>query len=461
MLAELGDGAKVLAGGQSLVPMISLRLAYFDHLVDIGRIDVLRGIARDADAIVIGAATVDAAVEHDPDVAARVPLLARATPLIGHFQIRNRGTLGGSIAHADPAAEYPAIALALDAELEAVSPRGTRRIPAAEFFDGLLDDHAGAGRVARRVCGFRRGAGARGFAIREFARRFGDFAIAGAVVAVQLDADDRVARCAIGLLGLGPTPLRATAAEKAVRWASRLDFSGRRARTAGTLRADRGSVRPARVGVVSAARRRRDGDPGLARSDRGGDAWLRAWCGVAVNGESKEAQRRGSHHARRLPPREQCGLTGTHLGCEHGVCGACTVLVDGAAVRSCLMFAVQADGAGSDDDRGHHRAGRRAEPRAGGVPRGTRPAVRVLHARLRRIGDCVPSRLSRIRPTARSKKRCRGTCAAAPAIRASSTRCGSRPRPEPSVTARGALRRSTRRAPRRRSLPDRPRAIRR
>jgi carbon-monoxide dehydrogenase medium subunit len=137
LLAQLGDGAKVLAGGQSLVPMISLRLAYFDHLVDIGRIDALRGIHAEADAIVIGATTVDAAVEHDAEVAARVPLLARATPFVGHFQIRNRGTLGGSIAHADPAAEYPAIALALDAELEAVSPRGRRSIHAGAFFDGF------------------------------------------------------------------------------------------------------------------------------------------------------------------------------------------------------------------------------------------------------------------------------------------------------------------------------------
>jgi carbon-monoxide dehydrogenase medium subunit len=225
LLAELGDGAKVLAGGQSLVPMVSLRLAYFDHLVDIGRIDALRGIHGEADAIVIGATTVDAVVEHDPEVAARVPLLSRATPLIGHFQIRNRGTLGGSIAHADPAAEYPAIALALDAELEAVSPRGRRRIPAGVFFDGFWTTTLAPDELLVGVR-FPSWRGRTGFAIREFARRFGDFAIAGAVVAVQLDDDDRVARCAIGLLGLGSTPLRATAAEKAV-VGGRIDFSVR------------------------------------------------------------------------------------------------------------------------------------------------------------------------------------------------------------------------------------------
>src|SRR5262245_9991935 len=137
LLAELGDGAKVLAGGQSLVPMLSLRLAVFDHLVDIGRIPELRGIRSEADAVIIGATTLDAVVEHDAELATRVPLLARATPLIGHFQIRNRGTVGGSIAHADPAAEYPAVALAMDAEIEAASPRGRRRIPAGTFFDGF------------------------------------------------------------------------------------------------------------------------------------------------------------------------------------------------------------------------------------------------------------------------------------------------------------------------------------
>ncbi len=214
LLAELGDGAKVLAGGQSLVPMISLRLAYFDHLVDVSRIDALHGIHTEADAVVIGAATVDAVVEHDADIAARVPLLTQATPLIGHFQIRNRGTLGGSIAHADPAAEYPAIALALDADLEAVSPRGTRRIPAREFFDGFWTTTLAPDELLARVR-FPSWPGRTGYAIREFARRFGDFAVAGAVVAVELDADDRIARCAIGLLGLGPTPLRATAAEDA------------------------------------------------------------------------------------------------------------------------------------------------------------------------------------------------------------------------------------------------------
>jgi carbon-monoxide dehydrogenase medium subunit len=213
LLAELGDGAKALAGGQSLIPMVSLRLAYFDHLVDVGRIPEISGIQHESDSVVIGATTVDALVETDTEIAIKVPLLARATPLIGHFQIRNRGTVGGSIAHADPAAEYPAVALALDAEIDAVSPRGRRSIPAGDFFQGFwttaLDDDELLVGVRFPVW-----KGRCGFAVREFARRHGDFAVAGAVVAVRVDGDHRVERCAIGLLGLGPTPIRAGAAER-------------------------------------------------------------------------------------------------------------------------------------------------------------------------------------------------------------------------------------------------------
>ena len=213
ILSEVGDGAKVLAGGQSLIPMLSLRLAHFEHLVDIARISGLSGIRLEPDWVSIGAATVDAKVERDEMLGRAVPLLARVTPLVGHFQIRNRGTVGGAIAHADPSAEYPAVALALDAEMEAVSSRGTRRIPARDFFRGFWTTGLEPDEILVSVH-FPVWSGRRGFAVREFARRHGDFAIAGAVVAVELDPDDRVQRCAIGLLGLGSTPLRATGAEE-------------------------------------------------------------------------------------------------------------------------------------------------------------------------------------------------------------------------------------------------------
>jgi aerobic carbon-monoxide dehydrogenase medium subunit len=218
LLAELGDEAKILAGGQSLVPMLAMRLAYFDHLIDISRLGELRGIERrgsDHQELWIGAGTTESTVGSDDQVRQYVPLLTKATPFVGHFQIRNRGTLGGSIAHADAAGEYPAVALALDAVMEVLSPRGRREIAAADFFAGVWETTMEPDEVLTGVR-FPVWNGRSGFSVREFSRRHGDFAIAGAVVAVQLDDDDRVSRCGIGLLGLGSTPRRATAAEAAV-----------------------------------------------------------------------------------------------------------------------------------------------------------------------------------------------------------------------------------------------------
>jgi carbon-monoxide dehydrogenase medium subunit len=215
LLAELGEGAKVLAGGQSLIPMLSLRLAVFDHLVDIGRIGELAGIHVGGDVVTVGAGTTQSMIEESTELGGAVPLLARATPLVGHFQIRNRGTLGGSLAHADPAAEYPAVALALAAEMEALSPRGRRWLAAADFFTGIWSTALEPDEMLVNVR-FPTWTGRCGFAVREFARRHGDFAVAGAAVAVRLDADDRVDRCSISLIGMGSAPVRATGAEVAV-----------------------------------------------------------------------------------------------------------------------------------------------------------------------------------------------------------------------------------------------------
>jgi carbon-monoxide dehydrogenase medium subunit len=192
--------------------MLAIRLAVFEHLVDIGRIAELKGIERRDGGLWVGAGTTDAAVEASAEAASAVPLLARATPLIGHFQIRSRGTLGGSIAHADPAAEYPAVALALDASMEVVSPKGRRTIEARDFFAGLWSTSMEPDELLVGVS-FPIWSGRSGFAVEEFARRHGDFAIAGAAIAVELDRDDRIRRCAIGLFGLGSTPERARGAE--------------------------------------------------------------------------------------------------------------------------------------------------------------------------------------------------------------------------------------------------------
>jgi len=212
LLAEFGDEAKVLAGGQSLVPIMALRLARFDHVVDLNRVDELSGTERRDGTLRIGAMTRQAEIERDTTVAGAVPLLARATPFIGHFQIRNRGTLGGSLAHADPAAEYPAVALALDAEFEVTNTHGPRTVPASEFFVSTFMTALDIEDVLTGVR-FPVWSGRCGFAVEEVARRFGDFALTGAVCAVELDGADKVTRAAIGMFAMGTTPLRAPEAE--------------------------------------------------------------------------------------------------------------------------------------------------------------------------------------------------------------------------------------------------------
>jgi carbon-monoxide dehydrogenase medium subunit len=214
-LAAFGDEAKVLAGGQSLVPVMALRLGRFGHIVDLGRVSALTYVRDGGGSVEVGAMTAQAAAGRDPVVAGSVPLLARAIPFIGHFQIRNRGTVGGSCAHADPAAEIPAVAVTLDAEMEAAGPERTRRIPAAEFFTSTYTTVLEPDEVLTALR-FPVWPDRSGFAIREFARRRGDFALAGALCGVTLDAGGRIERAAIALLGLGAVPVRALQAEQAI-----------------------------------------------------------------------------------------------------------------------------------------------------------------------------------------------------------------------------------------------------
>ena len=219
LLAEHGDEAKVLAGGQSLVPMLALRLTRFEHIIDLNRVAALSGVERSNGTLTIRSMTRQSAVEHDTAAGEAVPLLAEAIPLIGHFQIRNRGTVGGSIAHADPASELPAVALALDAELEVAGPDGTRRVPAADFFLGTWTTSIGEDEILSAVH-FPVWPGRAGFAVEEIARRSGDFALAGVVAAVELNDAGAVQRSAISFLGMAPTPVRARAAEDALNGSS-------------------------------------------------------------------------------------------------------------------------------------------------------------------------------------------------------------------------------------------------
>jgi aerobic carbon-monoxide dehydrogenase medium subunit len=225
-LAESGDAGKILAGGQSLVPMLALRLARFDLLVDLNRIEELRGVTLESDQVRVGGMTRQHDVGVDPIVRAGAPLLAHATPLIGHFQIRNRGTIGGSVAHADPAAEYPAVVLALDGELEATGPAGARRIAASEFFTGTWTTALADDEILTAVR-FPVWGPASGFAVEEVARRHGDFAIVGAACGVQLDGTT-IVRAAVALFGVAATPVRAGKAESALVGGDveRLDLTG-------------------------------------------------------------------------------------------------------------------------------------------------------------------------------------------------------------------------------------------
>ncbi|HLN15555.1 MAG TPA: xanthine dehydrogenase family protein subunit M [Acidimicrobiales bacterium] len=211
LLAEHGDEAKVLAGGQSLVPMLALRLARFEHLVDLNFVPELAGIRANG-SLVVGAMTRQAAVERSADVARTVPLLARSVPLIGHFQIRNRGTVGGSIAHADPASELPAVVLALRAEATVAGSAGRRTVPADELFVGTWTTAVEPDELLVDVR-FPTAKPRSGAALVELARRHGDFAVAGAACTLSLDGDDRVADAGVALLGMGPVPLRASSAE--------------------------------------------------------------------------------------------------------------------------------------------------------------------------------------------------------------------------------------------------------
>ena len=215
LLSELGDDAKLLAGGQSLVPLLALRLTRFDHLVDLNRAGDLSGVEVGAGEVRVGAMVRQATLAGPSEAVGAVPMVRAATRHIGHFQIRNRGTLGGSLSHADPAAEYPAVALALDASMVLRSSGGSRTVPAAEFFVSTVVTSARPDELLESVAFPVWGRGS-GFGVAEAARRVGDFAIAGAAAGVQADGTGKVVRAALALFGMGSTPVRAAAAEAAL-----------------------------------------------------------------------------------------------------------------------------------------------------------------------------------------------------------------------------------------------------
>jgi CO/xanthine dehydrogenase FAD-binding subunit len=213
LLNEHGDEAKILAGGQSLMPLMNMRLARPRVIVDINRLSDLERITATAEGgLAIGALARHRAVEKSALVRDRNPLLAAAMPLIGHFQIRNRGTIGGSIVHADPAAELPALSLLLECEFCLARKAGVRTIPAADFFLGYLATAIEPGELLTEIR-FPKWRDGAAWSIDEITRRKGDFALVGVALSAELDGQANLQDAAIVMFGVGGKPQRIASAE--------------------------------------------------------------------------------------------------------------------------------------------------------------------------------------------------------------------------------------------------------
>lgn len=212
LLAEFGERAKLLAGGQSLVPLLNFRLARPEVIIDLNRVAGLADLALEDGALRCGAMVRQRSAERSPLVQAHLPILVEALGHVGHWQIRNRGTIGGSLAHADPSAELPAVAVALDAHFDLRSRAGVRRVPAGEFFVTYLTTALRPDELLAEIhwplppapCGH---------AFLEVSRRHGDFALVGVAALLVLDERGRINWARLALTGVGPTPERPTQAE--------------------------------------------------------------------------------------------------------------------------------------------------------------------------------------------------------------------------------------------------------
>jgi carbon-monoxide dehydrogenase medium subunit len=216
LLTRYGDDAKILAGGQSLVPLLALRLARPAVLIDINPVRELDYIEANDGGLSIGARTRHRTLERSPVVREQFPLLAAAVEWIGHPQIRNRGTIGGSLAHADPAAELPALALALDATFTLVAAGGNKRtLTSDQFFVSFLTTALDASELLREISFPTLPAGT-GWSFKEVARRHGDFALVGVASTVTLDNAGTCSDARVALFGVGETAVRSRSTEQAL-----------------------------------------------------------------------------------------------------------------------------------------------------------------------------------------------------------------------------------------------------
>jgi aerobic carbon-monoxide dehydrogenase medium subunit len=216
LLQKHGGRAKILAGGHSLIPMMKLRLAAPEFLIDIGRIPELSYIKEDAGRIRIGALTTHYTVESSDIIRRRLPALADAAGLIGDIQVRNKGTIGGSIAHADPAADYPASILAFDATIVTLGTKGERLIPASKFFVDMLTTALEPNEVVREIQ-IPVKTGKTGGAYLKMAQKASGFAICGAAAVVELDGSGALSNVAVGITGVGNRAFRSTKTETALK----------------------------------------------------------------------------------------------------------------------------------------------------------------------------------------------------------------------------------------------------
>ncbi|SMD10061.1 xanthine dehydrogenase family protein subunit M [Rhizobium sp. RU36D] len=214
LLADFGDEARPLAGGHSLIPMMKLRFATPEHLVDLSAIDSLKGICRDGDALVIGAMTTQSDIIASADIASHLPLLRETALLIADPQVRYMGTLGGNVANGDPGNDMPAVMMALGASYRLEGPDGARDVPASEFYQGAYFTALEPGEILSAVS-IPLPAQGHGYAYEKLKRKVGDYATAAAAVTLTM-AGGKVATCSIALTNLSETPLLAEDAAAAV-----------------------------------------------------------------------------------------------------------------------------------------------------------------------------------------------------------------------------------------------------
>ena len=350
VLERYGDEAKILAGGQSLIPLMKLRFASPKALVDLNGVDGLDELYEDNGMLNIGALVRHKTCERSELLRSRYGVLADAAPQISDPIVRNRGTVAGSLAHADPQGDWGSALLAAGAQVQVQGPDGTRTIPLDDFFLGPFTTALEPTEILTWVQVPDPGPRAGG-AYFKLERKVGDFATVAVGVHVSF-SNGNVERAGIALTGVGPRNIRAEAAEQALAGRALDDEAiaeaARLAAEAADPRDDiRGSAEYKRnvVRVFTerglAQGRRREG--GVVTETATEQAVHTKDVTATVNGQARSA----AIETRLLLVhfiRETLGLTGTHIGCDTTSCGACTVLLDGVPVKSCTMFAVQADG---------------------------------------------------------------------------------------------------------------------